>query len=54
MMEAIKRVQGVRLITPRWNRVKPEPVLVSAVSRSTNNNVVPLIPGPRPTGGQSS
>ncbi len=60
MLQAIKRVQGVRLITPRWNRVAADKVLVSAVrsavrrSEYPEGKVIPLMPGSRPPEGNAS
>lgn len=54
MLQAIKRVQGARLITPCWNRTPAERVLASAVRRAVRRtgyperNVIPLFRGPRP------
>ncbi|MDE2622810.1 MAG: methyltransferase domain-containing protein [Betaproteobacteria bacterium] len=54
MLQAIKRVQGVRLITPCWNRGNPEKALASAVRTAVRRSgyseakVVPLMRGPRP------
>jgi SAM-dependent methyltransferase len=59
MLEAIKRVQGVRLITPRWSRVAADKVLVSAVRSAVRraehpeNKVVRLIPGAHPPEGNA-
>ncbi len=54
MLQAIKRVQGVRLITPRWSRASVDKVLASAVragvkrSEYPENKVIQLMPGSRP------
>jgi SAM-dependent methyltransferase len=59
MLEAIKRVQGVRLITPRWNRVAADKVLARAVRTAVrrteypDDKVVRLIPGVRPPEGKA-
>ena len=49
MLEAIKRVQGVRMITPRWQRGRAEKVMATVAARRTGytNNVVELVAHPR-------
>jgi len=49
MLEAIKRVQGVRMITPRWQRGRAEKVMATVAARRTGytNNVVELMAHPR-------
>lgn len=49
MLEAIKRVQGVRMITPRWQRGRAEKVMATVAVRRTGytNNVVELMAHPR-------
>ena len=54
MLQAIKRVQGVRLITPRWNRIAADKVLASAVRSAVRrteypeSKVIRLVPGAQP------
>ncbi|MDE1981199.1 MAG: methyltransferase domain-containing protein [Betaproteobacteria bacterium] len=54
MLQAIKRVQGARLITPCWNRAHADKALASAVrtavrrSGYSGQKVIPLMRGPRP------
>ncbi len=61
LLQAIKRVQGVRLITPCWNRSPQEKVLATAVRSAAirrsgyqDGKVIPLIPGSRPPEGEAS